>query len=258
MHQNHLLIDPDGVMTMPLYLLSSKMVLSPDLAFGKDGARSVEVLFSRLRWLGPGDGSLDADGKLAILANCGCLVVVVVVVADVAAAAAGVADVSEWVVLVVIDVGGAADTVLDNGSIVVVVLMDEVELGVGDWVLLIDEEAAAANRFAAEVAEVAVGRLGCVGKGRFGGAPNVEVAGEDAACGGEGKVCCKGSWSNKLNAGGGLEVVFGTGDGDDVAGGSSSNRPPESSPNNPPDRNLVDQNRPLVPTREDILAGLVS
>ena len=75
----------------------------------------------------------------------------------------------------------------------------------------------------------------------------MEVAGEDAACGGEGKVCCKGSLSNKLNAGGGLEVVFGTGDGDDVAGGSSSNRPPESSPNNPPDSGSKSAS-----TREDI------
>ena len=32
LHQIYLLIDPDGVMTMPLYLLRSKMVLSPDLA----------------------------------------------------------------------------------------------------------------------------------------------------------------------------------------------------------------------------------
>jgi hypothetical protein len=32
LHQNHPLIDPDGVMTMPLHLLSSEMVLSPDLA----------------------------------------------------------------------------------------------------------------------------------------------------------------------------------------------------------------------------------
>ena len=33
LHQNHLLIDPDGAMTMPLHLLSSEMILSPDLAY---------------------------------------------------------------------------------------------------------------------------------------------------------------------------------------------------------------------------------
>ena len=32
LHQKHPLIDPDDVMTMPIHLLSSKMVLSPDFA----------------------------------------------------------------------------------------------------------------------------------------------------------------------------------------------------------------------------------